>query len=103
MKRETAREWLRANGYEDVAAMIDEIMELWRQAGNAQRRNWWTVLAGRSDGSGCVVAGRTFLVIANIQRRQGVTPSKGAVRRKRRERKPPPIRVSNRWPQPSLF
>ena len=103
MKRQTAREWLRANGYDDVANMIDLTMAEWRDAGNAQRRNWWTVLAGRSDGSGCVVAGRTFPIIANIQRRQGVTPSKRSVRRKKRETKPPSIRVSNRWPQPHLF
>ncbi|MGD9904285.1 MAG: hypothetical protein AB7U83_12545 [Vicinamibacterales bacterium] len=100
--RQTAREWLRANGYDDVADMIDEIMAEWREAGNAQRRNWWMVLAGGRDGSPNVVAGREFPVLLAAQRRQGVKLSKGAVRRKRREAKPPPIRVSNRWPHPTL-
>lgn len=103
MKKQTAREWLRANGYGDVADMIEEIMKEWREAGNRQRRDWWTVLAGRKDGAGCVVANRTFPVLANAQRRQGVKVSKGAVRRKTRERKPPPIRVGGRWPNPTLF
>lgn len=103
MKRQTARQWLRANGYDDVADMIEEIMREWREGGNGQRRDWWAVLAGRVDGSGCIVAGRTFPVIANAQRRQGMRVSKSAVRRKKRETKPPPLRVSNRWPQPALF
>lgn len=103
MKRQSAREWLRANGYGDVAGMIEEIMKDWREVGNRQRRDWWAVLAGRKDGTACVVAGRTFPVIANIQRRQGVKVSKSAIRRKKRETKPPPIRVDGRWPDPTLF
>lgn len=103
MKRQTAREWLRANGYDDVADMIEEIMKEWREVGNRQRRDWWAVLAGRKDGTGCVVAGRRFPVIANVQRRQGVKVSKGLIRRKKRETKPPPIRVDGRWPHPTLF
>jgi hypothetical protein len=103
MKRLTAREWLRANGYDDIADMIDEIMAEWRETGNHQRRNWWAVLAGGKDGEPAVVAGRSFPVLAAAQRRQGVTLTKSAVRRKRRETKAPPIRVSNRWPQPVLF
>lgn len=102
MRPQTAREWLRANGYDDVADMIEKIMVEWRDAGNHQRRNWWAVLAGGKDGLPVVVAGRKFPVLLAAQRRQGLKPSKGAVRRKRRETKPPPIRVSNRWPQPKL-
>ena len=49
-----------------------------------------------------VVAGRAFPVLAAAQRRQRVKISKGAIRNKRRE-KAPPVRVSNRWPQPRLF
>jgi hypothetical protein len=103
MKRQTAREWLRGNGYDDLADMIEEIMKEWRENGNRQRRDWWAVLAGRNDGTGCVVASRTFPLIANVQRRKGVKVSKDAVRRKKRETKPPPIRVGGRWPHPTLF
>ncbi len=98
----TAREWLRANGYADVAHMIDQILAEWRVAGNRQRRNWWQVLAGRKDGTPVVVAGREFPVLAAAQRRQCVKVSKNAIRNKRRE-KAPPIRITNRWPQPELF
>ena len=99
----SAREWLRANGYDDVLALIDEITAEWREAGNRQRRNWWAVLAGGRDGGPVVVAGREFPVLVAAQRRQGVKVSMGAVKRKRREAKPPPIRFSNRWPEPRLF
>lgn len=103
MKRQTAREWLRANGYDDVADMIEEIMKEWRESGNRQRRDWWTVLAGRKDGTNCVVANRSFPVLANVQRRQGVKVTKDAIRRRKRETRPPSIRVGGRWPHPKLF
>lgn len=103
MKRQTAREWLRANGYGDVADMIEEIMKEWRESGNRQRRDWWAVLAGRKDGTGCVVANRSFPVLANVQRRQGIKVTKDAIRRRKRETKPPAIRVGGRWPHPKLF
>lgn len=102
-RRINAREWLRANGYDDVAEKIEQIMAEWRDAGNRQRRNWWVVLAGGKDGLPVVVAGRKFPVLAAAQRRQGVKVSKDAVRRKKRETKPPPIRVDGRWPHPNLF
>ena len=98
----TARQWLRANGYPHVADMIDEILAEWRAAGNGQRRNWWLVLAGRKDGTPVIVAGRVFPVLAAAQKRQRMKVSKTAIKNKRRE-KAPPIRVSNRWPQPALF
>jgi len=99
----SAREWLRANGYDDVLEIVDEITAEWREAGNRQRRNWWAVLAGGKDGGPVVVAGRVFPVLLAAQRRQGVKASRDAVKMKRREAKPPPIRFSNRWPQPKLF
>ncbi len=100
---QSAREWLWANGYGDVLALIDEITTEWREAGNRQRRNWWAVLAGGKDGNPVVVSGRKFPVLVAAQRRQGIKISKRAVRRKRRETKARPIRVSNRWPHPTLF
>ena len=42
----TGRQWLRANGYDDIADLIDEVINEWRLAGNGTRRNWWDVLAG---------------------------------------------------------
>jgi hypothetical protein len=93
----TAREWLRANGYSELATMIDEIMAEWKAAGNKQRRNWWQVLAGKKDGSPCVVAGRTFPVLKEAQKRQHMKVTRTAEKRSRRERAPA-IRPTNRWP-----
>lgn len=93
----TAREWLRANGYSELAAMIDEIMAEWKATGNKQRRNWWQVLAGKKDGSPCVVAGRTFQVLKEAQKRQHMKVTRTAEKRSRRERAPA-IRQTNRWP-----
>lgn len=67
-----ARRWLRENGYEDIASMIDEIMDEWREAGNRTRRNWWDILAGDAHGGPRKVAGREFPVLMAAQRRHGV-------------------------------
>jgi hypothetical protein len=68
--KETAREWLHANGYEEVARMIDEIMAEWKSKGKATRRNWWQVLAGDSHGKPRKIAGRTFPIIRAARKRQ---------------------------------
>jgi len=91
------RSWLRANGYSEVADMIDQVLLEWRNSGNKQRRNWWAVLAGRKDGSPVVVAGRQFPVLQAARRRQELSAVTNALKRNRRE-KAPPVRVSNRWP-----
>lgn len=98
----TARQWLRANGYAEVADTIDAILAEWRAVGNKQRRDWWVVLAGRKHGRPVVVAGRAFPVLVAAQRRQHLKVSGTAIRNKPRE-KAPAIRVSNRWPHPGLF
>nr|VFJ88766.1 MAG: hypothetical protein BECKH772A_GA0070896_100113 [Candidatus Kentron sp. H]VFJ90327.1 MAG: hypothetical protein BECKH772B_GA0070898_100095 [Candidatus Kentron sp. H]VFJ97001.1 MAG: hypothetical protein BECKH772C_GA0070978_100103 [Candidatus Kentron sp. H] len=46
MSKSDARQWLRDNGYVDVADTIDALMDDWRQQGKKTRRNWWDVLAG---------------------------------------------------------
>lgn len=91
------RSWLRANGYPEVADMIEEILAEWRDTGNKQRRNWWAALAGRKDGTPIVVAGRQFPVLQSAQKRQELKVLKSALKRNRREIAPP-IRVTNRWP-----
>ena len=93
---ETAREWLRANDYEYVAKMIEEIMEEWKAQGKATRRNWWQVLAGDSRGNARKIAGRTFPVIAAIRKRQALPKSKNAQSNARREAAPQ-IRPQARW------
>jgi hypothetical protein len=39
-----ARKWLRANSYDDVADLIDNIRQEWLASGNSTRRNWWSIV-----------------------------------------------------------
>ncbi|SRR5229473_252126 len=94
---ETAREWLRANGYEEIARTIDEIMAEWKAQGKATRRNWWQVLAGDSRGNPRKIAGRTFPIIRAARRRQALPKSESAQSNAPREAAPK-IRSSARWP-----
>jgi hypothetical protein len=93
-----ARDWLRDNGYEDVADLIDEVMAECKMRGSGERRDWWDILAGNANGQACVVAGREFPVLWRAQRRQGRKPTPNALKRNLRE-KPPPIRQTGRWPE----
>lgn len=94
--RVTAIQWLRENGYEDIANMIEEIVREWRSKGKKTRRNWWDSLAGDAKGNPRKVAGRAFPVLKVAQRRQGCRVTKNAVSRKRGE-KAPMKWVDGRW------
>jgi hypothetical protein len=93
-----ARHWLAENGYADVIALIEDVESQWRSQGIKTRRDWWETLAGDADGNPRVVAGRQFPVLWAARKRQGLKPSKNALKRNRSE-KPPPIRRTARWPQ----
>jgi len=92
----TARDWLRENGYEDVADLIDGVMARWKARGSRERRDWWEILAGDQNGQPRVVAGTKFPVLWAAQRRQGRKATGNALKRNARE-KPPPIRETGRW------
>lgn len=93
-----ARKWLRANGYDDVADVIDAVMQEWRASGNATRRNWWDVLAGRANGQPCTRAGRTFPVLRAAQIRKGLPITPNAICRNENE-EVPPLTKPGRWRQ----
>jgi hypothetical protein len=92
----TARDWLVANGYDDIAGLIDRAMERWKQKGTRTRRDWWEVLAGRADGTGKIIEGIQFPVIAAIQRRMGRIVTEGSLCRNKKE-VAPKIRPQGRW------
>src|SRR4051794_38433698 len=71
-RRNDVRTWLRQNGYDSVAAQIDQIMESWRKRGVRTNRNWWEVLAGEADGTPRLVEDVTFPVLAAVRKRQGL-------------------------------
>ncbi len=91
-----ARVWLRDNGYEEVADMIDEIMCEWKDEGKKTRRNWWDVLAGGKNGQQVTVAGRKFPVLKAVQIRQRKPVTKASIRKKRSEHAPP-MQEQERW------
>jgi hypothetical protein len=90
------RRWLRSNGYEVVADLIDEVVAEWTSAGKKTRRDWWAVLAGTTEGKACVIAGRTFPIVKAARDRQGLAPVPNAL-----ELTPgvsaPPIQRTGRW------
>lgn len=93
----TCREWLRLNGYGDVAAAIEQVMRLWRYTGRKTRRDWWLVLAGTPSGSPHVVEGMTFPVLKAARRRQGFPPDVPGARENTLHELAPPIKAQERW------
>ena len=84
----TARDWLLANEYEDIVALIEEIETEWRAAGKRTRRNWWAILAGGRGGRSRTVEGRAFPVLVVAQMHEGVPITPNAIRRSATELAP---------------
>ena len=87
------RDWLRANGYEDVAVLIDEAIVEMAARGSKQRRNWWDILSGGRGGKPCVREGIEFPILRVAQIRQGKPVTPNAITRVKREL-PPDVRVA---------
>jgi len=96
--KNTLRNWLIINGYEDIARLIDEILVEWKLSGNKQRRNWWDILAGDKNGNSRVIAGRTIPVLKVAQIRKGVKITDNAISYNIDET-PISINPKNRWNQ----
>ena len=92
----TCRDWLLANGYEDIVALIDQAMAKMNARGSKQRRNWWDILAGGERGKPCVREGIEFPVLRVAQVRQGKTITDNAISRSTEEL-PPDVRSTARW------
>lgn len=91
-------EWLRLNGYEDVAKTIDDLRQRWRIRNLATRRDWWLILAGTEQGTPRVVDGVTFPVLKAARRRQGYPPDvDGAIERTPHELAPSIKQQTARW------
>lgn len=82
-RREDIRTWLGSHGHIQIVAMIDAVERRWAREGKKTHRNWWSVLAGKSDGSSRQVAGIRFPVLRAAQLRQGPKTSSGAHPEKR--------------------
>jgi hypothetical protein len=92
-----ARKWLRANGYEDIANLIDKLILAWAQKGLRTRRNWWKAQSGGVGGRPFTVCGQEIPVLVSAQRRQKKPVTGTALQRGSRE-SVPPVRSNGRWP-----
>ncbi len=94
----TCRDWLKINGFEDVVEMIDNAIAKMAIRGSKQRRNWWDILSGGTDGKPCICEGIEFSVLRVAQIRQRKYITKNAIARNSREQ-PPEMVVTGRWPK----
>jgi hypothetical protein len=92
----TCRQWLAANGYEDVVALIDQAIRRIEAKGKKSRRNWWDTLAGGPGGKRSVRQRIEFPVLRVAQIRQGVPVTPNAIYRNQNE-SPPDVTVTDRW------
>lgn len=92
-----AREWLRENGYADIAAMIDKIMDDWKASGKKTRRNWWEMLAGDQQGRPRRLGAYEFPILKSVQIRQGLPVTPDAIQRDGEKEGPPQPRLTARW------
>jgi hypothetical protein len=92
----TCREWLRTNGYADIADLIDQAISKMAGRGSKQRRNWWDILSGGTNGKPCVCEGIEFPVLRVAQVRQGTEPTPNAISRIKGEQ-PPDVIATGRW------
>ena len=83
--KNTLRDWLVRNDYNDVAELIDDVRAQWDRQNKKTRRNWWEVLAGDKNGKGRIIQGVVFPVLSAARIRQGMPPIKGSLCRNKDE------------------
>jgi hypothetical protein len=99
MPEQDLRRWLRENGHDETADLIDGFIARWKADGKRTRRNWWEILAGGRLGRPRTIEGKEFPVLKAAQTRQGLPVTANALFLTG-EKPPPPIpRESGRWPK----
>lgn len=91
-----ARTWLRANGYQDLAARIDRLMAQWKAENKKTRRDWFRVLAGSKEGVPSIVGGSPWPMLSAFRRREGYPVHSDAIERGPHELAPS-IFAQKRW------
>lgn len=90
-------DWLKTNGYGDIAATIETLQREWKEADNGTRRDWWLILAGTPLGEQRKVNDIPFPILKSARRRQGFPPNvPGALERGLHELAPA-IERQARW------
>jgi hypothetical protein len=95
-QNQRVREWLRENGYNDIADSIDSLISKWKKDGKKTRRNWWEVLAGGKNGEPRTVDGVEFPVLQVARARQKLSRIDGALTLSKKEPKQRQWKT-NRW------
>jgi hypothetical protein len=96
LENEPVRKWLLENDYEDVAALIEQVMNGWRSKKTKTRRNWWDVLAGHKNGTPKTIEGVTFPILKAAQIRKGIAVTDNALCRNKGEIAPGVV-INGRW------
>jgi len=93
-----AREWLRENGYSDVADILDSYLAYNKARGSGERRNYWDLLAGGKNGENLKRHMFTFPILESVRaaRKPSYKPSPNAIRRNETEVIPSPV-IQPRW------
>jgi len=78
-EKDLCREWLRKNGHDNIAELIDGFVNRWKAEGRRTRRNWWEILAGGRLGKPRTIDGHSFPVLKAAQIRQGLPVSANAI------------------------
>lgn len=95
--RLSAKDWLEANGYDDLVATIERIEGWWSERGVATRRDWFLMFAGTPSGKPRVVEGLVLPMVQAFRRRQGYPLAKAAIQRSPFEVAPPIRKQEARW------
>ena len=91
----TVRRWLRANGYNDIADTIEDVLTEFKAKGSKERRNWADVLCG-NKGKPVTIAGRTFPILTSAQVSRGLPVSVNGIQRNEDEEFPVALKTG-RW------
>jgi hypothetical protein len=94
---QSCADWLKTNGYADIATTIETLQREWKEADNGTRRDWWLILAGTPLGENRKVNDLPFPILKAARRRQGFPPNvPGAIERGPHELAPSIVR-QERW------
>jgi len=99
MAQQDLRQWLRDNGYDEIADLIDGFIITWKADGKRTRRNWWEILAGGKLGKPRTIYGREFPVLKAAQMRQGLPVTANALCHKGEKLPALVPRETGRWPK----
>jgi len=86
--KNSLREWLINNNYQDVFEVMENVQTIWDLEGTSTRRNWWEILSGDKKGKPRSIKGFQMPVLRIAQIRQGKQITMDALCRNEYEKLP---------------